>query len=199
MPPFYPKVYLMFVKPLSILPLLLFALVAVGCGEKGEERNVEKKSQEKPAVYRLVDRNETIHVTLKDEGLQFDTKEPVVLLNFFATWCPPCKAEIPHLVNLQNRFADKMKVVAVLVEEHVAPRVVERFRSEYAINYFLSSAPDNMKLAAVTADMLHQPKNFPIPLMVLFVDGRYFRHYVGMVPEEMLESDIEDAIEEAKK
>ncbi|WP_457599522.1 TlpA family protein disulfide reductase [Hydrogenimonas sp.] len=189
----------MYLKPLSILTLLLFALVTIGCGEKEKERTVETKTEEKPALYTLQDGNETIRVTLKDEGLAFDTKEPVVLLNFFATWCPPCKAEIPHLVSLQKSYAGKLKVVAVLVEEHVPNRVVERFRSEHAINYFLSNGPDNMRLATVTADMLHQPKNFPIPLMVLFVDGRYFRHYVGMVPEEMLESDIKDALKEAKK
>jgi len=115
------------------------------------------------------------------------------LLNFFATWCPPCRAEIPHLANLQNKYKDKLKIIAILVENKNT-KEIEEFKKRYNINYFVSNSSDNMNLAAKAADMLHQPRNFSIPMMVLFVNGKYFRHYIGMVPEEMLESDIKEAI-----
>ncbi len=177
--------------------LMTAALLLTGCTEKKEEKASVQKSEKKEEVFLLEDMNATVKARLNDEGFTFDVEEPVVMLNFFATWCPPCKAEIPHLVSLQNKYAGKFKVVAVLVEEHVPQRVVKRFKQNHEINYFLSNSPENMKIAHVTADMLHQPQNFPIPMMVLFVKGKYFRHYIGMVPEEMLESDIKEALKEA--
>ena len=43
------------------------------------------------------------------------------------------------------------------------------------------------------------PKDFPMPLTILFVRGKYFTHYEGMIPEEMIESDIKQLLEKIKK
>ncbi len=187
-------------KTLSLCLVTSAALIFGGCSDKKEESTAKvAKQQKSPTLFTLKDLNGTIEATLSDDGFTFNTKEPVVMLNFFATWCPPCKAEIPHLVSLQNKYKDRFKVIAVLVEENVPQRAVEKFKKDHEINYFLSNSPQNMEIATVTADMLHQPRNFPIPMMVIFVKGKYFRHYVGMVPEEMLESDIKEALKEAGK
>ena len=186
-------------KILSLSVLALVALLYTGCGEKKEKKvsratvNVEQKT-----VFTLQDANRTVKATLDDEGFSFDVDEPIVMLDFFATWCPPCRAEIPHLVNLQEKYRDRLKIIGVLIEtKH--PAELQRFVKGHDINYFVSNAPDNMALAAKVADMLHQPRNFSIPFMVLFVNGKYFRHYVGMVPEEMIESDIKEALKKVAK
>jgi len=145
----------------------------------------------------LQDSNQTVIATLTPNGLTFNTKEPLVLINFFATWCPPCRAEIPHLTNLQKRYRGKLKIIGILVEEK-SSEAIQEFIQTHEINYFVSNSKDNMALAKTTADMLHQPPNFSIPMMVLFVHGKYFRHYIGMIPEEMLESDIKEAIKEVQ-
>ena len=187
-------------KFFTISVLTLFALLYTGCGEKKREKKTDRVTVDvkQKTVFELKDGNRTIKATLKDEGFAFDVAEPVVMLDFFATWCPPCRAEIPHLVNLQNKYAGKLKIVGVSIElKH--PAEMKRFITGHDIYYFVSNAPDNMALAAKVADMLHQPRNFSIPFMVLFVDGKYFRHYVGMVPEEMLESDIKEALKKVGK
>jgi cytochrome c biogenesis protein CcmG/thiol:disulfide interchange protein DsbE len=56
----------------------------------------------------------------------------VVLVNFWATWCPPCRVEIPWLMTLQERFGDRLVVLGVAMDEGgaraVAPWVQrERF------------------------------------------------------------------------
>ncbi|GAV19572.1 cytochrome c biogenesis protein CcmG, thiol:disulfide interchange protein DsbE [Mariprofundus micogutta] len=46
-------------------------------------------------------------------------KGEVVLLNFWATWCPPCRKEIPSMAELHNRYAGKgLKIIAVSVDKH---------------------------------------------------------------------------------
>jgi thiol-disulfide isomerase/thioredoxin len=58
----------------------------------------------------------------------------VVLVNFWATWCPPCRAEIPDLVALQEKYRDQLQIIGVLQEEIPVERV-RSFAAEFKINY----------------------------------------------------------------
>lgn len=58
----------------------------------------------------------------------------VLVLNFWATWCAPCKVEIPHLVALQQAYADAgLQVIGIAVEEPA--RILEPYVAEAGINY----------------------------------------------------------------
>lgn len=56
-----------------------------------------------------------------------------VLVNFWATWCPPCKQEIPELISLQNSHKDL--VVIGIAMDYASGKVVADFVSEEGINY----------------------------------------------------------------
>ena len=57
----------------------------------------------------------------------------VVLLNFWATWCPPCRREIPAFIDLQERFgAQGLQIVGVAIDQ---PQLVEEYRDTMGINY----------------------------------------------------------------
>jgi len=186
-------------KLLTLSTLVFASLLVLGCGDKenrekkGNKIKEETKKAELLPIYTLQDGNRTVVIESKDKQFKFSIDKPIVILNFFATWCPPCRAEIPHLVNLQKRYAKNLAIIGVLVES-LNQNEVSEFNKRYNINYFVSYGSDNMRLASEVVDMLHQPRNFSIPMMALFVNGKYFRHYIGMVPEEMLESDIQDAL-----
>ena len=66
------------------------------------------------------------------EGLQLNTlnhgklslndyKGKLIILDFFATWCPPCVAEIPHFIALQKKYGDKLVVIGLSVEDSSKP------------------------------------------------------------------------------
>ena len=64
----------------------------------------------------------------------------VLVINFWATWCGPCRIEIPDLVKLRQGFAeDDVAIVGIAVSEHGTPGQIEakllRFMAEYGINY----------------------------------------------------------------
>ena len=63
-----------------------------------------------------------------------DWKGKVVLVNFWATWCPPCLAEIPDLIALQNKYRDRLVVVGIS-EDEISPDLVKRFATDRKINY----------------------------------------------------------------
>ena len=60
-------------------------------------------------------------------------KGKVLVVNFWATWCPPCLEEIPHFVRLQERFGDQgLQFVGIAIDE---VDKVRAFARKYAINY----------------------------------------------------------------
>jgi thiol-disulfide isomerase/thioredoxin len=58
----------------------------------------------------------------------------VVIVNFWATWCPPCRAEIPDLVALQEKYKDHLRIIGVSEDEGGVDGV-RRFAAEHRINY----------------------------------------------------------------
>jgi thiol-disulfide isomerase/thioredoxin len=70
----------------------------------------------------------------------------VTLVNFWATWCPPCRAEIPDLVALQEKYRDQVQVIGISEDEE-GPEVVKRFAEKYNINYPLVMVTPELRKA----------------------------------------------------
>ncbi len=64
-----------------------------------------------------------------------DYKGKVVVLNFWATWCPPCREEIPDLVSLQKQYAAQGLVVLGVSMDQGGPAKVASFAKKYGVNY----------------------------------------------------------------
>ncbi len=68
--------------------------------------------------------------------LQTLPKGDVILLNFWATWCPPCRQEMPSMVELSKKYADKgLKVVAVSVDRD--SKALKDFVAEYSLPFLV--------------------------------------------------------------
>ena len=73
-------------------------------------------------------------------------KGKVVILNFWATWCPYCVEEIPHLIKLQEKYKNKIQVIGITVDDKEAQISVRQFVEQKKINYpILFSSQDIVK------------------------------------------------------
>lgn len=105
----------------------------------------------------------------------------VVLLNFWATWCAPCRSEIPFLVRLSAEYKTKgLKVVGVSVDSENLKQI-NAFIEQYKINYPI--------LLAVPGSALSQQKAVPMSLLI-DEKGVLAKKYVGAVKEDVIEKDI---------
>jgi thiol-disulfide isomerase/thioredoxin len=153
-----------------------------------------------PEAFTLINTKVKSHkVTVSDQEVIFqDTIQPIVMVNLFATWCPPCIGEIPYLNDLQKKYEKELLVVGILTHDNIIQDELETFMAKNQINYFISNGRENDAFATLLASTLDLPKNFPIPLTVIYVEGKYFTHYEGSVPVEMIEYDIQQAKKQLK-
>jgi thiol-disulfide isomerase/thioredoxin len=97
----------------------------------------------------------------------------VVLMNFWATWCAPCRAEIPDLIVLQEKYRDSLVVVGVSEDEGSVDGV-KRFVSEHRMNYpVVMSSP---KLRELFPEVMALPTTFALDR-----EGRIAQKNVGML------------------
>ena len=64
-----------------------------------------------------------------------DYEDKVIILNFFATWCPPCRAEIPDFIQLVNEYSDKNLVIIGVSLDRSGVEVLREFADGLGINY----------------------------------------------------------------
>ena len=70
----------------------------------------------------------------------------VTIVNFWATWCAPCRAEIPDLVALQDKYRDQLQIIGISQDE-TGPEVVRQFAAEHRMNYpIVMSTPELEKI-----------------------------------------------------
>lgn len=185
-------------KYLYIL-LILIPIIFTACSnDKKETKNVDQNASAKQDSNSTISQtitlkdinNQTIIATKTKDGFTFsNAKNKVVLICFFATWCPPCKAEIPHLVNLQEKYKGNLQIIGILLEKNKDIDEIKNFINYNAINYPITNGDGNYKLT----DMVGGVKS--IPFMIMYdKSGNYSTHYLGAIPEEMIDSDIENTL-----
>jgi thiol-disulfide isomerase/thioredoxin len=136
--------------------------------------------------------------TVEKRGANFTLdagEEKVVLFDIFATWCPPCRMEVKHLGHLQKKYGDQLIIAGVTIEDDASNEQLLEFQKKYGGgDYLMFNKADNQALARSIASTIGVGQQFPIPLMVLYKNGQYITHYVGATPEEMIDTDIAQAL-----
>jgi thiol-disulfide isomerase/thioredoxin len=107
----------------------------------------------------------------------------VVIINFWATWCAPCRLEIPSLIELQKKYADDLVVLGVSVDD--PPEKLRPYAQEFKVNYPLLVGHGRQDFQDAYGPF------YGIPVSV-FVgrDGRISKKHAGMATKEQLEQEI---------
>ena len=120
-----------------------------------------------------------------------DYSGKVLIVDLWATWCGPCKQEIPHLVEIAKEYKEKGVEVIGLTNENPETDAewVKQFSEAFNINYRIGWADDEMQ-AGLTRGRNSIPQTF-----IIGRDGKIVRHVVGFSPR--LIPQMKAAIEEA--
>jgi peroxiredoxin len=137
------------------------------------------------------DRKEAPNFSLQDSdgrSVQLsDYRGKVVLLNFWATWCGPCKVEIPWFMEFERKHKDRgFAVVGVSMDED-GWQVVKPFASKLGINYRILLGSDSIAQLYGGVDSL--PTTF-----IIDREGRIAAVHIGLVSKSSYEKDLDEIL-----
>lgn len=110
-------------------------------------------------------------------------KGKVVLLNFWATWCGPCKAEIPIFVDLQEEYRDDLVIVGFSVDDPADK--ARAFAEEFKINYPVLLGLGRDEVQDAYGPIWGIPTSFLISR-----DGQVCKKHMGIAPRAVFEREI---------
>jgi thiol-disulfide isomerase/thioredoxin len=169
--------------PLALLFVVLLTLAASGqapkTGSKSEPHGPTRSSAPDFALQSLY--GETVRLS--------DLRDKVVLLYFWATWCGPCKIEMPRFVDLQNQYGPQgLQIVAVVLDEDATEAEVAGFADSVRANYPILIG--NQKVADAYGGLPVLPESFLIAR-----DGKIVDKTIGLKDEAEIEDGIKKALD----
>jgi thiol-disulfide isomerase/thioredoxin len=167
--------------------LALFALTA--CSGNNSEANAQAAQVQEASSNVAANEYSTTYnfTTQKLDGSALaldDYRGKVVIVDLWDTWCPPCRKEIPHFIELYSEYKDQGFVMIGLAFGQEGQKAVEEFVQEYGINYI------NGYVNQDVIDKFGQPRGIPTTY-VIDQNGNVHNKYVGYRDKSVFEADIQ--------
>jgi thiol-disulfide isomerase/thioredoxin len=153
-----------------------------------QDDSSDSAADDAPKVIRFASNPEPMPPFLVNdvEGRVLSTAEfrgKVVIVNFWATWCPPCREEIPEMIDLANRYKDRLQIIGISEDDDATAEEVRDFAREEKINYpiVMGSSGVSVEYGGVPA----LPTSF-----LVNTDGRVVVKHVGLFPAQVYDREI---------
>ena len=165
--------------------VVIAGLCLTGCSTSDQPKSTAKVKQNS-------DRKSAPEFSLKDvDGRSVslaDYKGKVVLLNFWATWCGPCKIEIPWFIEFEQKYKDRGFAVLGVAMDEEGWEVVKPYLEQARVNYRVVVGNDSVATLYGGVDSL--PTSF-----VLDQDGKIAATHIGLVSKSDYENEISQLLE----
>jgi peroxiredoxin len=165
---------------LVVLGLVVAKVISIG--------NISSEISVVPSVVSFPAPELTLN-DLKDEKISISNyNQNIVLINNWATWCPPCKAEMPTLLKYYKEHRDQ-GFILVGIEAGDPKKDVEKFVKDYGLTFPILLDPNNKSLIAFHNDNL--PSSY-----VIDRNGKVILAWTGPISKAMLEKYITPLLEQ---
>lgn len=154
------------------LLFVFFAFLLVSCS------SAEKKRKKAPDFSLKTPDNKTVKLS--------DYKGKIVIVNFFATWCPPCRMEIPDFVKFYKENKNKgVEIIGIAVSSR--KETVKKIIKEFKINYPVCLGDE--KVQSDYGGIRAVPTTF-----IIDKEGNIYKKQIGMMREEQLKEILKELL-----
>ncbi len=188
-------------KSFCLVLVLLFIVAGCKKKENGQQQQTEVGAKEKLASPSVVEAPTSPEskaapmFTLQDLNGKTvslsDFEGKVIILDFWATWCPPCVKEIPHFAELYEQYNDREFVMVGISVDREGIDVVKSFVQKYKVNYPILMTDGQVEKAY--GNIVSIPTTF-----VIDSEGEIRRKYIGYRDKSVFETDIKAFLAEAQ-
>jgi len=166
--------------------ILVFVAIAILSAVFGAYVSVKKQpsiKSDSQAVESLLKAN--IPDTQGQTHALSEWRGKVLLVNFWATWCPPCVEEMPELVDLQNSSEIKnLQIIGIGID---SPSNIQRFTKKFQISYPILVA--GMEGSEIARALGNQAGGLPFTVL-LDAEGRIRHTYLGRLNMNQVKADL---------
>lgn len=181
---------------LRLALVIVGLLAAVSCGNMQGENGALASEEAHSGLRSAEKRNPAPDFELKDaDGKPVklsDYAGKVVLLNFWATWCGPCKIEIPWFIDFEQRYRDQGFAVLGVSMDEDGWESVKPYVKQHDVNYRMTVGDD------MTAQKYGGVESLPTSF-VIDREGRIVATHVGLVSKRVYEDAIVELLKEARQ
>ena len=146
---------------LTTIFLLMFSIAS--CSSKPENKSIHLK------IFTFEDLKKELH----------DNKTEVLVINFWATWCGACREEMPDLIQINDDFKGKIKLIGLALDE-----------SEDDVIKFISMSKVNFPIYLSSKKLSQHLMVNGIPVTYIFKNGKYVKYHIGKYEYSELKKDI---------
>jgi len=168
---------------LALTGMLFFSACEQSQTKKAQVVEIKESTSAQQSVTLTTLDNKSLELSFSNNVLvSKDLNGKITLINFFATWCPPCIEEIPTFNKLYEEHRDTFEIVGVLYEKDKSKEEILAFVKEHKIQFPVTLGEDNFVAAKMFDDVKKIPESF-----LFSKEGFLFEKYVGVVNEKILE------------
>lgn len=174
------------IRNLLILVSLIFTAAMYGSNDSTPESEITKNSLLATAKSDMIADaapNFTLYTLDGEEVKLSDYLGKVVILDFWATWCPPCRKGIPDLISIQNEYKDDLVVIGISLDQPGTQDELVLFIESFGINYPIVLG--NIEVSAAYGNIQAIPTSF-----IIDQKGNIINKHIGLVPKSTLVEEI---------
>ncbi len=181
-------------KVLAAFIILFLTSGILGCQKKEDSINTKKQSEDnslnvetdKSSVFAS---DFTLKLTNGKDIKLSDHKGKIVIVDFWATWCPPCRRGIPDLVDIQKEYKNDVVIIGISLDTQTKPDVVP-FIKEFGINYPVAYA--TMEVVQNYGNIESIPTSF-----IIDQSGKIVDMHIGLVEKSVYVDKITELLKKS--
>lgn len=182
-------------KNLFLILFMVLSFSAFSCSkEKTKENSPSNNQMQEQQVTNQSSKMKAPDFTLTSTSGKMinlsDYKGKIVILDFWATWCGPCRMGVPDLVDIQKEFKNKVVVIGISLDDQRTMNNIKPFMKQYGINYPIVYGTN--KVVMDYGNIQAIPTSFVIDKNGYIVDQN-----IGLVPKSKFVNKINSLIKKS--
>jgi cytochrome c biogenesis protein CcmG/thiol:disulfide interchange protein DsbE len=171
----------------AVIIFLASTLTVLSCG-KDESKEISENRLNNQTI---LDDNKAPDFTLKSTNGKnvslSDYKGKIVIMDFWATWCGPCRVGVPDLVEIQDEYKDRVAIIGISLDQDNTKGNIIPFMEEYKINYPVVYGTNQVIIDYGYIQAI--PTTF-----IIDGEGNIVERYIGLVPKSHYVNKIKSLI-----